>query len=220
MFDLRPRASHLAPVFGTERARAHRRAGLVPIRHEERHWIAAAAIASVVIAAAATATTAYAQSAQASAQSDMAKKVAKYNAAVAENQAALAKNAGEVQAQQREASTRRLLASQRVAVGASGVSTEGSPLSVMMDSSTQGAYEASLIRYGGEEQSAALFGEAGIQRFYGAYGAQQAQEAGAYRVGTTLLSGTGQALDRYANYRRVSSTDPTGYQGGNTNLLN
>ncbi len=175
--------------------RGHRLVGPLPKRREERHWVA---VVGLVVAVAAAATSAYAQHEQAQQQQD----AAKYNAKVATNQALQAQYAAEAQAKQREEQTRRRLATQRVAAGASGVTTEGSPLAVMMDSAAQGAYEAGLIRAGGQYQADALFGEAGIQRFYG----DSAASAGALRSGTTLLSGAGNAAYGYA---RLQSNQPS-----------
>lgn len=152
------------------------------------------------MAVAGAATTAVAQQQQAQQQQD----VAKYNAKIATNQATATQYAADVQAKQRADRTRRLLASQRVAIGASGISTEGSPLAVMMDSAAQGAYEQGLIRYGGNRGAEALQGEAGLQRFYG----DQASTAGDFRAGTTLLSGAGQGASAYARYQASSVPGP------------
>ncbi len=197
----------LANPFQTARVRGHRIVGPLRIHRERRHYVLA--ITGLVVAIASAATSAYASYAQAQQQQE----AAKFNADIARNQAIANQQAAEVQAQQRETQTRRLLASQRAAAGASGITTEGSPLAVMQESAAQGAYEAGLTRAGGAYQAEALFGEAGIQKHYG----NQAGAAGPIRAGTTLLSGTGSALNAYAQYK-ASSVNPSGYAPGNANV--
>lgn len=201
MDDLRHRRLWRDPT-DTQPRRGHRIVGPIRSRADRRPYtLAVVGLVVTIAAAAASAYAAYEQGQQQQA-------AAQYNAKLVRNQALQAQYAAEAQAKQREEHTRRLLASQRVAAGASGVTTEGSPLAVMMDSAAQGAYEAGLIRAGGQYQSDALFGEAGIQRFYG----QQAAEAGTLRAGTTLLSGAGSATSAYARYQQTqpSSVNPGG----------
>ena len=198
-----------------ERRRGHRVVGPLRGSHRgERHYILA--IVGIAVTVAAAATSAYASYAQAEQQAASQKATGKYNAQFAENQAQQARNealnakyAAEVQAKQREDRTRRVLASERVAAGASGITTEGSPLAVMMDQASQGAYEAALIRYGGETQQAGYLNQgnvfdsqAAFSRFGSQFGADQAEQAGVYRAGTTLLSGAASATSQYAQYQR------------------
>ena len=204
--------------------RGHRIVGpLRPSHRAERHWVIA--VVGIAVTVAAAATSAYASYESAQQQAAAQKATGKYNAQLAENQAQQARNealnakyAAEVQAKQREDHTRRVLASQRVAAGASGITTEGSPLAVMMDQASQGAYEAALIRYGGETQQAGYLNQGNVfdtqgafARFSSDFSASAAEEAGAYRAGTTLLSGVGSAASQYATYAR---SQPSSTRGG------
>jgi argininosuccinate synthase len=149
-------------------------------------WLAIAGTAAAVTGAAVSA---YAQYEQGVAQ----QQAARYNARVLQNQALVASYSAQVQRQQQENRLRRLQATQRTVSGASGVTTEGSPLAVMMDTATQGAYEQALTTYAGEGRSAGYTSGAGLAEFQG----RQAATAGAVGAGGSLLTGAGSGVAAY-----------------------
>ena len=145
------------------------------------------AIASAVATAAASA---YAQYQAGQSQAN----VLKYQATLAANQATAARQAAEVREKQDRERTDRIRATARARAAASGViSTEGSPLMVMLENARQAEYEAQLIRYGGEVQSQFATSEARLRMFQGA----EARRTGAIGAGTTLLAGVSNAGGAY-----------------------
>jgi hypothetical protein len=153
----------------------------------------AVAIIGAAVAIVSAGVGAYAASEQAASQ----RKAAEYNAKVSRNQALLAEYAADQRAKQARDRHRRVLAAQRVAVGASGITTEGSPLAVMMDTAAEAAYQENLIRYGGQQQSEGFLAEAGLQGFYG----EQATRAGYLNVGRSLLTGASGVAGAYGQYQ-------------------
>jgi len=137
--------------------------------------------------------------------------LANRNAQIAEQNAEAAKLAGAAKEEQSRDEVRRVLARQRALVGASGITTEGSPLLVMMETARQGELDALRIRYTSEvEARQGLFqaqqyqSEATLQRYQG----KQAQKAGYLSAGGTLLTGIGSAASYYG-----------GRKGAGTSLL-
>jgi hypothetical protein len=161
-----------------------------------------ALIIGAVAAVVAAGVGAYAAHEQAQAQQE----ATKYNAKVARNQALLAQYAADQRAKQAADRHRRILAAQRVAAGVSGITTEGSPLAVMMDTAAEAAYQENLIRYGGQQQSEGFLAEANLQTFYG----QQAVRTGNLNVGRSLLSGASGVAASY-NQSRASSLGASSY---------
>jgi hypothetical protein len=156
-----------------------------------------ALIIGAVVAVVAAGVGAYAAHEQAQAQ----KEATDYNAKVARNQALLAQYAADQRAKQAADRHRRLLSAQRVAAGVSGITTEGSPLAVMMDTAAEAAYQENLIRYGGQQQSEGFLAEASLQGFYG----QQALKTGQINVGRSLLSGASGVAGAYGQYQQQNS---------------
>lgn len=161
------------------------------------------AIIGIAVAAVGAGVSAYAASEQAAAQ----RKAAAFNEKQLKNQALLAQYAADQRAKQAEDRHRRILASQRVAVGLSGITNEGSPLTVMLDTASEAAYQEGLIRYGGQQQSEGFLGEASLQNFYG----DQATRMGYLNIGRSLLSGASSATSAYASYKAPSSAPGIGY---------
>ena len=160
-----------------------------------------AALVAAVVAAAASAYATY-QSGQQQA------KGFRYQAQQQENQAQAARNAAAVQEAQSRERNKRIMALARARAGASGVvSTEGSPLLVMLENARQAELEAQLIRYGGEIQAGFLEGESRLSTFRG----RNARRAGNIGAGTTLLSGVANA---YAGYKGGGTTASTGHSMG------
>jgi hypothetical protein len=173
-------------------------------------------VAAVTIAAAGV--TAYSQVQQgrtANAVATYNAQLANRNAEIAEQNAEAAKLAGTAREEQSRDEVRRVLARQRALVGASGVTTEGSPLLVMMESARQGELDALRIRYtsevearSGQFQAQQYQSEATLQRLQG----KQAQTAGYMSAGGTLLTGFAQAGTGYYNAKY-------GNRGAGTPLL-
>lgn len=155
-------------------------------------------IIGVAVAVVGAGVSAYAASEQAAAQ----KKASQFNEKVSRNQALLATYAADQRAKQAADKHRRILASQRVAVGASGISTEGSPLTVMMDTAAEAKYQEGLIKYGGQQQTEGYLAEASLQGFYG----RQATQAGYLNSGRSLLSGASSVGTAYGAYQKQPSS--------------
>lgn len=145
---------------------------------------------AVVAMVAATAASAYASYESGRQQ----KKAADYNASLANEQAANAREAARIKEETYRKQTTRHLASMRAAYGARGVSMEGTPLLALMDSAKEAELDALRIRRGGEMDSNAFEGEAGLYRMMG----KQAYSAGLMGAGTSLLGGASSVSRYYA----------------------
>ena len=107
------------------------------------------AIAAVVVAVVAAAASAYGQYEAGQQQEAQ----AKYQSKIAKNQAQAARNAAQVAEDNRRNQDRRIMAEQRALTGGSGLSTEGAPLFVMLDSAKEAELDAIRLRYGGSLQA-------------------------------------------------------------------
>ena len=145
-------------------------------------YVAIATIAAAVVSAAGTVYSADAQ-----------RKTANYNADVAEQNAIAIKKQNEVNEKAHRDQIRKILSTQRAMYGQSGVTMEGSPLLVQMDTVEQGELDALAIRYGGDVAAAKERSMANLYRMQG----QQASTMGAINAGTTLLSGASSAYKTY-----------------------
>jgi hypothetical protein len=122
-------------------------------------------------------------------------KAADYNQQSADMQAQQARDAAAIAEEEARERNARLQGMARARASASGVVTsEGSPLLVLMDNAAQAELEAQRIRYGGEVRAAGLESESRLQ---GAYGAN-ARTAGAIGTGVSLLSSASNIGQRYA----------------------
>lgn len=140
------------------------------------------AYAAIAVSAAATAASMY--SSYQSGKSQQA--AADYNAKVAEQQSRQAQQVAKTKEENYRAEVDRRMAKIRADYAEAGVTTEGTPLLVMMESARQAEKDAARIRYGGDIESSALLSEAGLQRMVG----KQAYQAGTIGAGVSLLSGT------------------------------
>lgn len=103
---------------------------------------------------------------------------------------------------------KRILAAQRMALGASGVtSDEGSPLMLQLDAAEQAALEEARIRNAGATAATGLENQARLFRAQ----AKDVRTAGYIGAGTTLLGGISRAAGSYYDY---SSSNPS--SGGST----
>lgn len=180
--------------FGRPRARGHRIVGPLSPHAQERHWAIAAVVATVV-AAAVSAYGAYEAGQQQQQE-------AQYRSKVAKNQAEQAKEAASVAEQNRREDDRRIMATQRAAIGGAGLSTEGTPLFVLLDTAEQSQLDALRIRYGGASTAAGLTDEAKHLIYQG----DQYAKAGYIGAGTTLLTGASSATGAYARSQRNQPT--------------
>jgi hypothetical protein len=119
------------------------------------------------------------------AQGNAAKSAANYNAAVARQNADIARANAAADAAKQERQGRLLAGRQRAAIGASGITAEGSPLEVMADSALESELDALTTRYRGELQARSYGQDATLQGMRG----DAAQQAGYIGAGTSLLLG-------------------------------
>jgi len=119
-------------------------------------------------------------------------KVAAYNVAVQQQQAALEK-------ERIEDRRRQVISAQRAGYGAAGVTAEGSPLDVMIETAKESGYDAALAAYNAqlEAQRATMGGALAQQQ-------ARAQERAAYiGAGGSLLSGIGTGITQYRQGRSL-----------------
>jgi hypothetical protein len=152
-------------------------------------WVIAG-IAATVISAAVSAYGAYSQGQQQ-------EQAAKTQQTAYNIQAQNARNAAQTQEDIARERDRHFLAEQRAAVGGGGLSTEGSPLEVMVASSQQAELDALRARYTGELEGSGLGYQGKIARYRGG----QAATASYYKAGTSLLTG---ALSAAGGFSKIS----------------
>lgn len=140
--------------------------------------MAAAANASLALAAVGAAVSAAGAIQQGQAQ----KKMAQYNARVAEDTA-------RYQAERQQDKVQRLMGAARVAVNKSGLAMSGSPLDVLADSAMQSELDHQAILRQGAAQAA-------MDRFQGS----QAARAGYFGAATALLQGASKAFGTVSSF--------------------
>lgn len=131
-----------------------------------------------------------------------------YNAAIAARNAVIARDqaARDAQAQQRNAY--RQLGAMRAAVGASGVTMEGSALDLMESSAAEAELDRLNIQYKGELKATGYNEEAVLDR----YGATNAVRQGQYQSASILLTTAGKAYGSAAG--SSIGTSASGAAGG------
>ncbi|TQV80770.1 hypothetical protein [Denitrobaculum tricleocarpae] len=111
-----------------------------------------------------------------------------FNAKIADNNAIIAEqNAAADETRQRRAAGRQAAAS-RAAIGAAGVTLEGSPMEVLEDQALEAELDALNIRYGGRLQASNYRSQAQLDRS----AARSARTQGFLSAGSTLLRGAAQ----------------------------
>ena len=142
-------------------------------------------------------------------QGQQAEGVGRYNAQVAEQQAASGRQAAAADAETKRRQMDRILGTQRARYGASGVTSEGSPLLVMMQSEEEAALDVARVRYGGDAQAYGLEAEARLQKFRGKAARRQSY------LGATgsLLQGVAGAAGAFKGVGG-GTTGVTEYRGG------
>lgn len=171
-----------------------------------------AVIIGAIVAAASTAATVGTQMYVADQQADAAKKQAKYNAQVAEAQGIQAQNEAWAEEQALRRQQKQLLATQEATYAASGVSLEGSPLTVMADTAAQQELDALTVRYRGTAARKAAQAQAALTSWSGQTQASLTRTSGYLSSGSTLLSGASKAYGTY------SSSTTSGYSSGSGDL--
>jgi hypothetical protein len=217
----------LAPIFPES---------LRSARHDERHYEWVALVVAVVAAASAS----YASYAQAQAQNEQAEfaaeeqirvtglqekaardaqqaaiEAAEANALDATIQAGQARGQAESAADEAAERNRRVQARARALYGGMGVTTEGTPLLVLMDSAEQAAIEEARIRHAGEVTAMGLETQAG--RFRDEANRARAgvvipagrvsvnRQSPGLAAGTTLLTGASNIATNVSRTRRTTS---------------
>lgn len=127
--------------------------------------------------------------AAASQQASAAASAADYNAKVQTRNAALSRAQSDSEAQTSWRETRRKLAAIRSSYGISGLRLEGSPLDVIEDSATEGAFDVSKIRYAGELKGLGLQDQATLSRME----RDSSLKAGKIGVAAGLIGGVNSA---------------------------
>ena len=87
---------------------------------------------------------------------------ASYNAAVANQNAMIARNNAEYQAKQQERAARIRIGAAEANYGASGITTEGSPLDVLEESARNAELDAQVIKYQGQIRAAGYMDQAAL----------------------------------------------------------
>lgn len=147
-----------------------------------------AAVTAVVVAAAGATLAAY----SAAGQGDAAQGAAAVNAQNAEYNAELVKKRALEDERQFRLSFRRDQASNRVAVAASGVRLEGSPLAVLRDNTSKMEEDALKIKQGGKAQEQTYLRQASGYRLSGS----AAGRAASVGAAASLLSGAASATSQ------------------------
>lgn len=120
-------------------------------------------------------------------EADMTAGLHEYNAKVAEQDADMAIAQSRFNAGQIASENARIRSRQRAAYGASGVTSEGSPILVEADAAAQDEIDQLAARYEGDVAASRARSQAGNDR----YQAQIARVVGANRQRETLITGIG-----------------------------
>lgn len=147
---------------------------------------------AVYAALAASSVSAYSSYQQGKAQERSARASAEFNRQIAQNEAEQKRRAGQLEADRMRRQRLGLTKSQRAGYAKSGVTSEGTPIQVMIQSSAEEELNANLAQYNYEVAAARSTSEANL---YG-YKKRQAsayKRAGAMSAGASLLRGVSQA---------------------------
>lgn len=161
--------------------------------------LAAAAVASI----AAAGISAYGMYSQGQAQ----KKMAEYNAEVAANAAKSSQMQGQAEAERIRDRNARVAGAQRASFLSSGVTISGSASDVMYDSALEGELDAMMAIYRGDIGANQANSQAELSRMQG----RAAQSASMYNATGTLLTGVGNSLGYYGEYKaeKLKQSNPT-----------
>jgi len=128
-------------------------------------------------------------------QGNAAKAAADYNAKLQEREATQRSKEANLHEEAQRRKNRQLLARQRAQLAESGIGFEAMGESLIEDSATMAELDALNIRYEGETQRRGLLAGANLSRMEG----KNAQKAGYFKAGATLLSGGSKAAGQAEN---------------------
>lgn len=132
-------------------------------------------------------------------QGNAARAAGDYNASLYERNAEIARQRGAAdEARQRRLATMRA-GSNRAAVGASGVSLEGSPLDILESNAAQEELDALMIRWNATNDAGGLMANADLSRAQG----RNAQRSGYMGAGSSILLGGVKAYDTLSIPKRT-----------------
>lgn len=118
-------------------------------------------------------------------QNDANQSAVNYNIAMAEQNKQMVDDQTDFAVFRHVDSVQRVLGSQRAGYGASGVTMEGTPMNVAMDTATQGEIDRLAIIYGADVKKASLDSQKATERFKG----QSMQAASDLAMMETILGG-------------------------------
>jgi len=126
-------------------------------------------------------------------ESDAAQASTNYNIALADTNKKMVSDQTDFAVFRHTDAVQRILGSQRAGYGAAGVTMEGTPLNVAMDTATQGEIDRLAIIYGGDVKQANLDSEKATTRFRG----QMAETQATLAMTETILGGGKKQYDIY-----------------------
>ena len=132
-------------------------------------------------------------------QGKSAEAAGKVNAALAQREADQQRQAGQLEAERMRRERIRLAATQRAGFAKSGVTSEGTPLQVMIQSAADEELNAQMTQYNAGIGAMRSGSEASIYKAQGV----AAKRAGTLQAGSSLLSGVSQAA-----YIRAAGASP------------
>ncbi len=168
----------------------------------------AAAIPFIMMAMTVAGTVVAAQAA--AKQGKQAKDMAQYNAQIADRNAGIAREqaATDADAQRRHAG--RVIGAARAAYGASGITSEGSPLDVLEMSAANAELDNRNILYKGELRAMGYDETAVLDRYRG----DAALDAGYERAGSAIIMGAGKAYSQMPAKSAQTGYNISDYQIG------
>lgn len=168
---------------------------------------------AIILATAAAATaggvSAYQQGQAADAQAKSQQAWAEYNAQIEENNAKTAEATSRYEQRQKRKEDAMLRGSQRVAYAKSGLSlSEGTPLEVMENTAAEQELDILMLKRNADIQAAGHRSAAGGYRMQGDMARRQgkaAKTASYWNMGSSILSGTSEALSLKHKYGRINT---------------
>lgn len=133
------------------------------------------------------------------AQGNAAAAAANYNAEIAERNAQAARISAASEAAAVKRKTDRQLGTARAAIGASGITVEGTPLDVLAETAALGETDRQMVLWKGENQAVGYESEAELNRMQ----ASSARTTGYFSAASSLLTGISRSSSGYGYGRPV-----------------